>query len=382
MICEQNKIGSMYRPLWIEIDLGALRYNFMKIKKIVGHRVKIMATLKQQAYGHGLIPLARELSHLGVDFFGLGSLEEAIILRRGGFKEDILVLSVVDKRFVSEFVKYRVIPTVVDLPFARSLNREAKRRRKKIPIHVKIDTGMGRLGVWYNDSFDFIKSVVRFPNLELEGIYTHFPVADVDVRFTRNQIKTFNAVVECLEEEGIKFKYHHCANSIGLIRYKEAHFNIVRPGLILYGIKPSHLDMKFKPVLSLKSKVIFVKKVGKGRSISYGRTFIASSSRFIATVACGYADGYPWSLSNRSKVIIRNKLFNVVGRVCMDHIMVDLRNCHVRVGEEVILIGKSQSKSITVEDLASLCGTIPYEIVSRLSLKIPRIYKNSLANGR
>jgi len=382
MIYEYNKIDSMYRPLWIEVDLKALRYNFRKIKRIVGSRVKVMATLKQQAYGHGLIPLTRELSRLGVDFFGLGSLEEAIILRKGGFKEGILVLSVVDKRFASEFIKYRVIPTVVDLSFAKNLNREAKKISKKIPIHVKIDTGMGRLGVWHKECFNFIKRLTRLPNLKLEGLYTHFPVADVDVRFTKNQIKTFNAVVKCLEKEGIKFKYLHCANSIGLIKYKEAHFNIVRPGLILYGIKPFRLDMKFKPLLSLKSKVIFIKKVGKGRSISYGRTFIASSPRFIATVACGYADGYPWNLSNRSKVIIRNKLFNVVGRVCMDHIMVDLGNCPVKVGENVILIGKSQNKNITVEDLACLCGTIPYEIVSRLSLKIPRIYKNSLVTSQ
>ncbi len=368
----------MYRPLWIEIDLGALRYNFQKIKKIVGRKVKVMATLKQEAYGHGLIPLAKELSFLGVDFFGLGSLEEAIALRREGLEGPILILSAVDKKFAGELIKYKVTPTVVDLSFAEKLNREAKKRNKMLSIHVKIDTGMGRLGIWYKESMYFIKKLSHFKNLKQEGLYTHFPSADTDYKFTERQIRIFNEVVGALEKEGIKFEYLHCANSIGLMRYKEAHFNLVRPGLILYGIKPSSLDIRVKPLLSLKSKVIFVKKVDKGRSISYGRTFIASRPCFVATVACGYADGYPWKLSNRSKVIIKDRVFNVVGRVCMDHIMVNLKNFPIKTGEEVILIGNSPRHKITVEDLADYCDTIPYEIVSRLSLKIPRIYKNSI----
>ena len=366
----------MYRPLWIEINLGALRYNFKEVKKKVGPLVKVMATLKQEAYGHGLIPVARELSRCGVDFFGLGSMEEAITLRRRGFREPILILSVVDKRFVHEFVKYKVIPTVVDLSFARALNREAAKHNKRVRVHIKVDTGMGRLGVWYKDGVSFIKEIARLKNLVIEGLFTHFPVADTDRRFTLRQINLFNDLVTTLKKEGTKFKYLHCANSVGLTNYKEAHFNLVRPGLILYGIKPFPIDIRLKPLLSLKSRVIFVKRVERGRSISYGRTFITSHPCYIATVACGYADGYPWTLSNHSKAIVKGKMFDVVGRVCMDHIMVNLKNNRVKEGTTVTLIGREDSAEIKVEDIASWAGTIPYEIVTRLSLKIPRIYKS------
>jgi len=368
----------MYRPLWIEVNLRALRNNFKRIRRIVGRGVKIMATLKQEAYGHGLIPLAREFSFLGVDFFGLGSLEEAIILREKGFRDPILILSSLETKFAQEFIRYKVIPTVVDLKFAKKLNEEARKRNKIVPIHIKIDTGMGRLGIWHKEAGEFIKKLAEFKNLYLEGLFTHFPSADTDVKFTNNQIKGFNNLVDNLRKECIVFRYLHCANSIGIVNYKNSHFNLVRPGLILYGINPSSLGIELNPALSLRSKIIFIKRVEKGRSISYGRTFITKFPTTIGTVACGYADGYPWILSNRGKVIIKNKLFKVVGRVCMDHIMVNLGQVsNIKLGQEVILIGKGKNLRITVEDLANWAGTIPYEIVSRLSLKIPRIYKLS-----
>ncbi len=367
----------MYRPLWIEVDLGALRHNFRGIKEKVGPEVKIMATLKQEAYGHGLVPLARELSRAGVDFFGLGSLEEAIILRNNGFKEPILILSAVLPKYAKEFVNYSVIPTVVGLKFARELDKEARKQGKIAPVHIKIDTGMGRLGVWYTKGIDFVKKACQFKNISLEGLWTHFPVADTDKEFTQNQIKIFNALINNLREEGIVFKYTHCANSIGIANYKNAHFNMVRPGIILYGIKPSPLNIDLKPLLSLKSKVIFVKSVSKDRSVGYGRAFISRKPVHIATVSVGYADGYPWNLSGKSKVIIRHKLFNIAGRVCMDHIMVNLGgDSRIKIGDNVILIGSSEKTRITAENLAEWAGTIPYEITSRLSLKIPRIYKN------
>jgi len=366
----------MYRPLWIEVDLGALRHNFRNIKRIVGPKVKVMATLKQEAYGHGLIPVAGELSHLGVDFFGLGSLEEAIVLRKNKFKEPILILSSVLDKYAKEFIEYRVIPTIVDLKFAQRLNREAKRKGRIIPVHIKIDTGMGRLGVWHTKSVSFIKKLSRLKHISPEGLWTHFPAADTDRKFTVEQIRAFNTLINRLKKEGITFKYIHCANSVGIVNYEDAHFNMVRPGIILYGIKPYPLDIGLKPLLSLKSKAIFIKPVSKGRSIGYGRTFIAKRPLNIATVSVGYADGYPWRLSNKAKVIIRNKLFNISGRVCMDHIMVDLgRHTQVKAGDDVILIGNSKKAKIAAEDLAIWAETIPYEIVSRLSLKIPRFYK-------
>ena len=368
----------MYRPLWIEINLGALRHNFRNIKRIAGPKVKVMATLKQEAYGHGLIPVADELSHLGVDFFGLGSIEEAIALRKRKFKEPILILSSVLDKYAREFVEYRIIPTIVDLKLARRLDSEAKRKGRIVPVHIKIDTGMGRLGKWHTESISFIKKLRRLENISLEGLWTHFPSADTDKKFTVGQIRIFNTLIKRLKKDGIVFKYLHCANSVGIVNYKDAHFNLVRPGLILYGIKPFSLDIDLEPLLSLKSKVIFVKSVDKGRSVGYGRAFIAREPIDVATVSAGYADGYPWGLSNKAKVVIRKKMFNIAGRVCMDHIMVNLgRYTKVRVGDEVILIGNSGKFNITAEDLAEWAGTIPYEIVSRLSLKIPRFYKNS-----
>ncbi|MCK4912148.1 MAG: alanine racemase [Candidatus Omnitrophica bacterium] len=370
----------MTRPLWIEVDLRALRNNLGAVKKYLGPKVKIVATIKQSAYGHGLLPIARELGRQGVDCFGLGSVEEAIALREDGFEGSLLVLSAVLDEFVSHFIHYNIIPTVVDLGFARKLDKAAKVAKKIVPIHVKIDTGMGRLGIYYNKAHDFIKKLSNFKNLSLEGIYTHFSVADSDKKFTNQQISVFNNFIKQLAKEKITFKFCHCANSIGIIKYPNAHFNMVRPGLILYGIEAAKgLNLNLKPVLSLKSKIIFIKKITKGRSVSYGRNYIAKGTRNIATVAVGYADGYPWALSNKSRVIIKDDFFNLAGRICMDHIMIDLgRRADIKVGDEVILIGRSKRKKLSIKELAKIANTISYEIVSCLSLKIPRIYRNFL----
>ena len=372
----------MIRPLWIEVDLGALRNNLKKIRLILGDNVTIIATIKQSAYGHGLIPVAKELMAQGIDFFGVGSIEEASSLRKEGFGGSIIVLSAVLDKFVSYFLEHEVIPTVVDLGFAKKLNKEAAKANKVIPVHVKIDTGMGRLGMHYKQAHTFIKQLKELSNISLEGIYTHFPVADSDSEFTNFQIDIFNGFVSQLNKEGIFFKFCHCANSIGIMNYPRAHFNMVRPGLILYGINPClEFDLDLEPVLSLKSKVIFVKNIAKGMSVSYGRTYVAKGASNIATVSVGYADGYPWILSNRSQVIIGNDFYDVAGRVCMDHIMVDLKNTeNIKAGQEVILIGKGKNIEITAQDLASWADTIPYEIVSRLSLKIPRVYKSATAS--
>jgi len=369
----------MYRPLWIEIDLAALRANFKEIKKFVGRRVGIIAILKQEAYGHGLFPLARELKSLGVEFFGLASLDEALFLRAKGFKNKILILSSTSVDYVGEFIKHKVTPTVIDYQFAKKLDQAAKKRKTIIPIHIKVDTGMGRLGVLEPQALDFIKKIKNLKNLKLEGLYTHFPSADSDKTFTKKQLKIFNRLVDKLKKQNIEFKYLHSANSMGLLNYKDSHFNLVRPGIILYGIKDSNLKIKLKPILSLKSRIIFIKKASKGSSVSYNRTFIVKKPTTIGVIACGYADGYLWSLSNKSKVLIKNKFYPTVGRVCMDYIMVDLgKNSKLKVGEIVTLIGKDKTKRITASDLAGWAKTLSYEILSRLSLKIPRIYRNSL----
>ncbi len=367
----------MFRPLWIEIDLKALRHNFLLIKKKLNPQTKIMAVVKQSAYGHGLVPVAKELEGLGADFFGVGSLEEAIALRKARVKKPILVLSIVSHKFRDYFLEYDLSPTVVTLAFASCLNKAASKRKKPFAVHVKIDTGMGRLGPFKEEAYLLIKKLSRMKYLFLEGIFTHLPKAE-DKCFSLQQIKNFEGFIEKLSGENIHFKYQHCANSLGLLSYPEAHFNMVRPGLILYGVKPaSFVEEDLRPILSLKSKIIFIKKIKKGMGVSYAHTYIAKEDTYIATVAVGYADGYPWALSNSGKVIIKDSLFRIAGRVCMDHIMVELgKRKDIKVGEEVILIGKKGSLTISAEDLALWARTIPYEIISRLSPKIPRIYKN------
>ncbi|UCG35708.1 MAG: alanine racemase [Candidatus Omnitrophota bacterium] len=368
----------MIRPLWIEVDLGALKSNFQTIRKLVEPKTKIVVTVKQSAYGHGMIPVAQTLAAAGADFFGVGSIEEAIQLRENKIKQPILTLSAVFDKFAEYFIRYNVRPTVVDLSFAARLNKEAAKKKRIVPVHVKVDTGMGRLGLYYSDAYDFIYELAKFKNLYLEGIYTHFPAADTEREFTNSQIDTFNKFIKELEEKGITFKFHHCANSIGIVDYPESHFNMVRPGLILYGIKPSaKINLSFKPVLSLKSKIIFVKQIKKGMGVSYARVYVAKKPTQIATVAAGYADGYPWALSNRAKVTIKDSYFPLAGRVCMDHIMVDIGSRNdIKVGDEVVLIGQKKGLKISAEDLAQWAGTIPYEIVSGLSSHIPRVYKH------
>lgn len=368
----------MFRPLWIEVDLKKLRNNFARIRKCVGPAVKIIATVKQSAYGHGLVPVAKELLKAGADFFGVGSLEEAIVLRQAGFKNPILVLSTVLEQYAAYFVKYKIRPTIVNVEFAQALNKAAARAHVKIPVHCKIDTGMGRLGFYYEDAYQFVAALRRLKNITLEGIFTHLPVADSNCNFTDYQIEIFSDFIKNLAKEGVCFPYQHCANSVGVIKYPHAHFNMVRPGLILYGVKPVFdATMRFEPVLSLKSRVIFVKRIKKGMSVSYGRTYIAPRATTIVTIAVGYADGYPWALSNCAKVIIKGSFFRLVGRVCMDHVMVDVGNRNdISIGDEVTLIGHKDALAISAEDVAAWAKTIPYEIVSRLSLKIPRIYKN------
>jgi alanine racemase len=266
---------------------------------------------------------------------------------------------------------------VTDLSFAKVLNAYARRKQRRTPIHVKIDTGMGRLGVWHEKAESFIDTVLGFDNLTLEGLFTHFPAADTDRDFTRHQIALFNRLIADVRKKKVAVRYFHCANSIGMLSFKEAHFNLVRPGLILYGIASSLIPIKVQPLLSLKSKVIFVKRLARGRSVSYGRTFIAGRDTNIATVSIGYADGYPWTLSNKASTIIRSHIYPIAGRVCMDYIMVDVGDSRIKPEDTVTLIGKDKTARIGVQDLARWAGTIPYEIVSRLSLKIPRCYRYS-----
>jgi alanine racemase len=364
-----------HRPTWAEINLGNLEHNFHQIKKRLKSSTKVLVTIKADAYGHGLIPVAKRLIKCGVDFFGVASIDEGIRLREAGLRIPILVMGMVLKNDVSPLFRYRLIPTVCDVDFANTLNSRSKALGRPIGVHVKIDTGMGRVGVLHHDAQRLLIKIHKLKHINIEGIFTHFPFADMDRQFTLYQIYLFNRLLHNLSKEGIHIPLKHSANSIAVLDYKESHFNMIRPGLAIYGLYPKeNLDIHLKPVLSLKTKIIFLKKMPKGYGISYGHDYITKKDTKIAMLPIGYGDGYPRNLSNQAPVLIRGRRFNISGRICMDQVMVDVGSFSARVGDEVVLIGSQGRNKITAEELASLAGTIPYEIVCGLGSRIPRVY--------
>ena len=364
-----------YRPTWAEIDLSNLEYNFLQLKRAAGHGIKIMVMVKADAYCHGLIPVAKRLKACGVDFFGVASIDEGIKLREAGIRSPVLILGLILKKDIAPVFRYALSATVCDeeLPFA--LDKMARSLKRRANVHVKVDTGMGRIGVQHYDAHNLIRKISRFKNLFIEGLFTHFAFADLNRKFTFHQIDLFDRLVRLLEQEGIKIPLIHAANSMGLLDYKNSHFNMVRPGLIAYGLYPKEdLKIKLKPVLSLKTKVVFVKDAPACTGISYGHDYITKKATRIATLPIGYGDGYPRNLSNKADVLIAGRRFRMCGRICMDQIMVDVGSSRVKVADEAVLIGSQGKEKITAEELACRSGTIPYEIVCGLGARIPRVY--------
>ncbi len=364
-----------HRPTWVEIDLAALGHNFRQVKKLISGNTKIMVCIKKDAYGHGLIPVANKLLSEGADYLGVASIDEGIILRKKNISKPILVLDTVLASDIEPVLKYNLSQTVCSQDLASSLNKMAKSYKKRINIHIKVDTGMGRIGVLYKDAFEFIKRIKKLKFLNIEGIFTHFPSADTDPEFTHYQIGLFNRLIERLKKDNINIALNHAANSMAVIGYKKSHFNLVRPGLMVYGLYPkSNIRIKLKPVLSLKSRIIYLKRVPKGYGISYGHIYHTRKNTTIVTLPVGYGDGYLRSLSNRAEVLIRGERFKIAGRICMDYTMVDIGNLKVKVGDEVVLIGTQGKERITAEQLALKSETIPYEIVCNIGNRLPRIY--------
>jgi alanine racemase len=309
----------------------------------------------------------------------VASIDEAIALRRARIKTPVLVLGSVLPEEISAALNYGITLTLCSETIAREIQRRVRRQKQKLKVHIKVDTGMGRIGVWHEEAFEFVNRLRRYGNILLEGIYTHFSVAGKDRFFTQFQLNAFNSLLDKLNAAGINFLYRHAANSIAIVKLKESHFNLVRPGLVLYGMYPKkgfESLLKLKPVLSLKTRVVYLKRISAGRSVSYGRTFIAQRPTLIATLPIGYGDGYERILSNRAKVIIRGKRAPIVGIVTMDQTMVDVgRIKHVRIGDEAVLIGRQGRESMTAEEIAHVSHTIPYEIVCSIAKRVPRIYK-------
>jgi len=365
-----------FRPTWAEVDLSAIAHNLGIVSRLVNPGVKIMACVKADAYGHGLIPVSKKLVSCGADYLGVASIEEGLLLREAGIRKPILILGLISQKDIPALFRFRLMPTVCQSDFACALAKEAQRRARRFPIHIKVDTGMHRIGVLCDKAPGLIKEIAALKNIIIEGIFTHLACADTDRKFTLGQIKLFKSVLEKVKACGIRIPLAHAANSMGVIAYKESHFNMVRPGLMLYGLYPKETARMplLRPALSLKTRVVYVKRLPAGSGISYGHTYITRTPASIVTLPIGYGDGYPRNLSNLAPVLIKGRVLRISGRVCMDQLMVDAGNMKVSTGDEAVLIGRQGNRNISAERLATLAGTIPYEIVCGLGSRIPRIY--------
>ncbi|MCB9757398.1 MAG: alanine racemase [Candidatus Omnitrophica bacterium] len=367
---------------WVEIDCAALRHNFKVLKK---NAVEILPVIKADAYGHGMIAVADVLDRLGAKIFGVSDVVEGMELRRYGFKNDILLLESPLPAFVADIVTCGLTPSVCTLELARALNKEAGDRGQKVKVHIKVDTGMGRLGVWHLEAAEFIRLVSGFPNLIVEGVFTHFPLADSDSNYTRQQLKHLTNLTEALGDLKQCVRYIHAANSVGLLAIPHklrgglgGILNMARPGLMLYGLYPREelrKKIKLKPVMSVKTHVLYVKILQKGRGVSYGHTYVAKKDRKVATLAIGYSDGYFRSLSNKAYVLIADQRCPVLGNVTMDQIMVDVTAVKkVKAGDIAVVLGADKKNKISAEELGVFAGTINYEIVCNLGNRLEREY--------
>ncbi|SFW56621.1 alanine racemase [Selenomonas ruminantium] len=365
------------RPVWAEVSLQALRHNYREIKKQLAAGVKLCAVVKANAYGHGAVAAARVAVEEGAEYLAVATLSEGIELRQAGFTTPILVLGLVMPEDAKDVVDYELTQVVCELSLAEALSCEAVRQQKKARIHLKVDTGMGRIGVRPEEIGDLAESIAKLPNLEIEGMFSHFAMADCqDKRYTQKQLAAFQEAVAAVEGRGVKLAIKHIAESAAILEIPEAHFDMVRAGVIQYGLWPSEEvthPIDLQPVMSLKAKVVWIKTLHKGESIGYGRQFIAERESRIATLPIGYADGYIRAYGKEGFVEIHGQKAPIAGRVCMDQVMVDVTDiADVEIGDEVTLFG---SDSLTIDEVARWGDTINYEIPCLLSARVPRVYR-------
>jgi alanine racemase len=387
-ITSQAEAPSMQRPVWAEIDLDALCSNVREIRRITNPRARVMAIVKANAYGHGVEQVSRVALRSGADWLGVALLQEALELRRQGISAPILILGHTPDEDAPEVVANDISQTVFTREAILALDAAAGKLGLKARVHVKIETGMGRIGFpATRETAALISQLAGLPNVEIEGIYTHFAAADApDKSYAGQQFMKLQQTVKHLEAEGVYIRWRHCANSPAIINLPQTHLDLVRPGIILYGLYPSaavpHDLITLRPVMSLKARVSFVKDMAAGASISYGCTYKTECPTRIATIPIGYADGYSRLLSNKAEVLIRGRRAPVAGRVCMDMVMVDVGQIPgVEAGDEVVLIGRQGAEEITADELADHIGTINYEVVTRIGERVPRLYVGTAADS-
>jgi alanine racemase len=426
---------------WAEIDLSAISHNIRQIKSIVEPEgSSILAVIKDNAYGHGAVEVARVAESENVRMFGVATVEEAMQLRQASIKTPILIFCCILPEQAKEVIQYDITQTVCDLRTCKSLSESAKRLGKKAKVHVKVDTGMGRIGIAFDKAVELIKQIVQLPYLVIEGVYTHFASADTDEAFTTLQIERFNSTLSALNDIGIHIPIRHAAGSAGILFFRNSaerdlffrnsaerdlffrnsaerdlffrnsaerdlffrnsaerdlffrnsaerelnfpssYYDMVRPGLILYGLYPCanpYHKVELKPALSLKTRVVYLKELPAGHSVSYERTYITDRPTIVATLAVGYGHGYSRKLSNKGEVLIRGKRAQIIGLICMDQCLCDVTNIpDVSVGDEVVLIGSQGDEEITADEIAEKVGTISYEILCGVNANVRRIYKS------
>lgn len=376
------------RRTWAEIDLDAAAHNFQAVKRAVRPGTSVCCVVKADAYGHGAVRMAREYEALGADWFAVSNLEEALQLRLSGITKPVLVLGFTPAEEARSLAEHGISQCVYSSEYARALSQYAEKAGVSVKIHVKVDTGMSRLGFCFQDidrneaAVEEIAKICALPGLYPEGIFTHFAVSDCGVdgdAFTMRQFGCFKEMIESLLRRGIAFDVRHCANSAAVFDYPLSHLDMVRAGIVIYGLSPSgelRNSPDLKPVLSLRSVVSHVKTLQPGATVSYGRDFTVQKAMKVATVPAGYADGYPRSLSpGGAQVLIHGQRCPILGRICMDQLMADVTALEqVQIGDIVTLIGKDGNEQITADELAACEGTINYEVVCGVSKRVPRVY--------
>jgi alanine racemase len=378
-----------YRPTFAEVDLSAMRDNTAAVRRAVGPLIKILPAVKANGYGHGAVQTARACLAGGADGFCVATVEEAVELREAGFSQLLLVLGCSPPQAAQEIVSRDLSATVCDLRFAHALSNAAQSLGRQVRVHIKVDTGMGRIGISPEIAAGFVSEVASLPGALVEGVYTHFSSADdQDQDFTITQIARFVDAVDSIRGRGLNPQMVHASNSPGIVAFPQADFDAVRPGIILYGAHPIEdagaqpaRDIRVRGALTLKTRIAFLKRCKAGEPISYGRTCTTTRGSVIATIPIGYADGYSRMLSNKGQACVRGVRVPVVGRVCMDQVMLDVTDVPgVTVGDEVILLGGGVDYLAT-NRLAELIGTVAQDVTCAISSRVPRVYKGLEDDG-
>ena len=378
---------------WAEINLNSISGNINELRNCISKTTELMAVVKANAYGHGAVKVAQTAVNSGVKFLGVSRINEGIELRKSGVSVPILIFGYTHVKHIDKLLSFNLTQTLFSYEMAKLFSDAASRRKKPLKVHLKIDTGMGRLGLYIPGDIDseFFKSkldsvvnsisrVFTLPWLDIEGLYTHFASADsLDLTSAKKQLHLFNIFIESLEHKKIKFRLIHAANSAAITRMPESHFDMVRSGIFIYGLHPSNSinlgQLKLTPAMMIKALIIFKKEVPAGFMVGYGSDYITTKKTTIATIPLGYGDGYSRQLSSKGSMLVNGIKVPVVGKVCMDLLMLDIGKVpHAAIGDEVVIIGKQKGNEISVNEVAEITQTVNYEIITNMATRIPRVY--------